>query len=96
MSWAEVVIRWVTCKSGSVKNHTQKVRRIFIYLIGQLAEGVHTVKIVKRKAEELGVYRPLGIGLYKVLFEGRSVAEVGARLMQGEQNYDVEFTVRKS
>ena len=39
---------------------------------------------------------PLVTGLYKVLFEGRSVTEVGARLMRGEQNYDVEFTVRKS
>ena len=64
--------------------------------IGQVAEGVNTVKIVKQKAEELNVYMPLVAALYEILFEGRSATEVGASLMQGEQNYDVEFTLRQT
>lgn len=64
--------------------------------IGQVVEGVNTLKIVKQKAEQLGVYMPLVNGLYGVLFEQRPVAEVAASLMQGEQNFDVEFTVKKS
>lgn len=63
--------------------------------IGQVAEGVNTVKIVKHKADALEVYMPLVSGLYQVLFEGKPVAAVAAGLMQGEQNYDVEFTVKQ-
>ena len=93
----------LTCTSDLSRNYrvghalgSGKTLDEAIAAIGQVAEGVNTVKIVKRKADELGVYMPLVTGLYEVLFEDRSVAEVGARLMQGEQNYDVEFTVRKS
>ncbi|WP_317932596.1 NAD(P)H-dependent glycerol-3-phosphate dehydrogenase [Halioxenophilus sp. WMMB6] len=63
--------------------------------IGQVAEGVNTLKIIKSKADQLGVYMPLVSGLHAVLFEHKPVAEVAASLMQGEQNYDVEFTVPK-
>ncbi len=60
--------------------------------LGQVAEGVNTVRLVKQKADELGVYMPLVSGLHGVLFEGRSIAEVVQGLMLGEQNYDVEYT----
>jgi len=60
--------------------------------LGQVAEGVNTVKLVKQKAEELGVYMPLVYGLYGVLFEQRSIADVVQGLMLGEQNNDVEYT----
>lgn len=60
--------------------------------LGQVAEGVNTVKLVKLKAEELGVYMPLVYGLHGVLFEQRSIAEVAKGLMLGEQNNDVEYT----
>ena len=63
--------------------------------IGQVAEGVNTLKIIKQKADALGVYMPLVSALYGVLFEQKPVVEVAAGLMQGEQNYDVEFTVKK-
>ncbi|GAB2189508.1 NAD(P)H-dependent glycerol-3-phosphate dehydrogenase [Sessilibacter sp. MAH2] len=64
--------------------------------IGQVAEGVNTVRIVKKKADELDVYMPLVSGLHAVLFENKPVSEVAKRLMQGEQNYDVEFTVKNN
>ncbi len=59
--------------------------------LGQVAEGVNTLRQVKRKADELGVYMPLASGLYAVLFEGKAIADVADRLMMGEQNHDVEF-----
>jgi glycerol-3-phosphate dehydrogenase (NAD(P)+) len=74
---------------GSGKSLEQAVEDI-----GQVAEGVNTVKIVKQKASELDVYMPLVTGLHAVLFEGLPVVEVAKKLMQGEQNYDVEFTVK--
>lgn len=59
--------------------------------IKQAVEGVNTVKLVKRKAEELSVYMPLVCGLYAVLFEGKAITEVMRQLMLGEQNKDVEY-----
>ncbi|NIB41350.1 NAD(P)H-dependent glycerol-3-phosphate dehydrogenase [Pseudomaricurvus alkylphenolicus] len=63
--------------------------------IGQVAEGVNTVRIVKQKADEMGVYMPLVTGMYAILFDSKPLAEVATGLMMGEQNYDVEYS-RKS
>jgi glycerol-3-phosphate dehydrogenase (NAD(P)+) len=62
--------------------------------IGQAVEGVNTVQLVKKKAEEMSVYMPLVCGLYAVLFEGKSIADVMRQLMLGEQNKDVEYNSR--
>lgn len=62
--------------------------------IGQAVEGVNTVQLVKKKAEEMSVYMPLVCGLYAVLFEGKSIGEVMRQLMLGEQNKDVEYNSR--
>jgi glycerol-3-phosphate dehydrogenase (NAD(P)+) len=59
--------------------------------VGQVAEGVNTLKIVKHKADELGVYMPLVSGLYAILFEQRDIATVVNRLMTGEMSQDVEL-----
>ncbi|ACE86141.1 NAD(P)H-dependent glycerol-3-phosphate dehydrogenase [Cellvibrio japonicus] len=64
--------------------------------LGQVAEGVNTLRQVKQKADELGVYMPLVSGLYAVLFQGKAIHEVAARLMMGEQNHDVEFIKNRS
>lgn len=63
--------------------------------LGQVAEGVNTLRQVKQKADDLGVYMPLVSGLYAVLFQGKAISEVAHGLMMGEQNYDVEFMGRK-
>lgn len=60
--------------------------------IGQVAEGVNTVHIVKKKADELGVYMPLVNAMYDILFEQRPLSEVATGLMMGEQNSDVEYS----
>lgn len=59
--------------------------------LGQVAEGVNTLNLVKHRADELGVYMPLVQGLYQVIYEGRTVAEVVGAMMSAEQNTDVEF-----
>lgn len=61
--------------------------------LGQVAEGVNTLRLVKHKADELGVYMPLVRGLYEVLFNGRTVGEVVGGMMAAEQNTDVEFVL---
>ncbi|NKB31860.1 MAG: NAD(P)H-dependent glycerol-3-phosphate dehydrogenase [Pseudomonadales bacterium] len=59
--------------------------------IGQVAEGVNTVKLVKEKADELGVYMPLATGLYKIIYENESIRNIVSSLMLSEQALDVEF-----
>lgn len=58
--------------------------------IGQVVEGIHTLKTVHSKAEEMGVYMPLVQGLYAILFEGQNIRRVVTRLMTGELEYDVD------
>ncbi|MFZ5561050.1 MAG: NAD(P)H-dependent glycerol-3-phosphate dehydrogenase [Pseudomonadota bacterium] len=62
----------------------------------QTAEGVNTVEIVKRKAEEYGVHMPIVLGLYEIIFNHQSLAEVMARLMHGGQTSDVEFVLPRA
>lgn len=59
--------------------------------LDQIAEGVNTLRLVKEKADELGVYMPLASGLYAIIYEGASVDRVVASLMLGEQALDVEY-----
>jgi glycerol-3-phosphate dehydrogenase (NAD(P)+) len=62
--------------------------------LGQVAEGVNTLKLLKQHAEEIGVRMPLVAGLYEILYNGRSIAQVVGELMWAEQNRDVEFTLK--
>jgi len=59
--------------------------------LGEVAEGVNTIKVLKAKAEELQVYMPLVAGLHAILFEGRTLAQVIEALMRGEPKTDVDF-----
>lgn len=63
--------------------------------LGQVAEGVNTLRQVKQKADELQVYMPLVTGLYAVLFQNKAITDVAHGLMVGEQANDVEFLGKK-
>lgn len=59
--------------------------------LGEVAEGVNTLKVLKAKAQEVGVYMPLVAGLHAILFEGRTLNQVIELLMRGEPKTDVDF-----
>lgn len=59
--------------------------------LGEVAEGVNTLKVLKNKAEELQVYMPLVAGLHAILFEGRTLTQVIEALMRGDPKTDVDF-----
>ncbi|TRX74331.1 NAD(P)H-dependent glycerol-3-phosphate dehydrogenase [Pseudomonas mangiferae] len=59
--------------------------------LGEVAEGVNTLKVLKVRAEQLGVYMPLVAGLHAILFEGRTLAQVIEALMSAEPKTDVDF-----
>ena len=64
--------------------------------LGQVAEGVNTVKLVQGKAQELGVYMPLANGLYKIIHENDSLDNIISSLMLSEQALDVEFAANEN
>lgn len=59
--------------------------------LGEVAEGVNTLKVLKAKSEELQVYMPLVTGLHAIIFEGRTLDQVITALMQAEPKTDVDF-----
>ena len=59
--------------------------------LGEVAEGVNTIKVLKARAEQLEVYMPLVAGLHAILFEGRPLQQVIGALMNGEPKTDVDF-----
>ncbi len=61
--------------------------------VGQVAEGVNTLKLVKQRAEENNIYMPLANSLYEILFNGSTIDEQVEALMGGESNADVEFVI---
>lgn len=61
--------------------------------LGEVAEGVNTIRIIKAKSDELQIYMPLVSGLYEVVFNGAHVQEVVKAMMMNEQSSDVEFVL---
>ena len=64
--------------------------------VGQVAEGVNTTKLVKERADKLGIYMPLASALYATMFEQRPIIESLRSMMVAEQNTDVEFMVKSN
>ncbi|EAR61728.1 NAD(P)H-dependent glycerol-3-phosphate dehydrogenase [Neptuniibacter caesariensis] len=90
----------VTCMSPLSRNYRVghalgegKTLEEAVEALGQVAEGVNTIKQVKEKASEMQVYMPLVTGLYEVVFNHAPVAEVVKMLMMNEQSTDVEFVL---
>lgn len=63
--------------------------------LGEVAEGVNTLRVLKAKADELQVYMPLVTGLHAVMFEGRRLDQVIEALMTGDPKTDVDFISTK-
>ncbi|MGV3592111.1 MAG: NAD(P)H-dependent glycerol-3-phosphate dehydrogenase [Gammaproteobacteria bacterium] len=64
--------------------------------LGQVAEGVNTVKQVKQKADELGVPMPLCNSLYEIIYNKAPIGHIITSLMLEESGLDVEFEVGKA
>ena len=64
--------------------------------LGQVAEGVNTLKLVVEKATELDVYMPLASGLYDLIYKNKHIDQIVENLMSGDQSSDVEFTIQSN
>lgn len=74
---------------GQGKTLTQAVEEI-----GEVAEGVNTIRIVYPKLAELGIRMHILEGLHALLFEGLTLPQVLEGLMAVPQMQDVEFASR--
>jgi glycerol-3-phosphate dehydrogenase (NAD(P)+) len=59
--------------------------------LGQVAEGINTLKQVKEKADELGINMPLASSLYEIIYNKAGINHIIASLMLEETELDVEF-----
>jgi glycerol-3-phosphate dehydrogenase (NAD(P)+) len=91
----------VTCMSPLSRNYQVgvalgrgKTLDTIVAELGQVAEGINTLKLLKLHAEQINVRMPLVAGLYEILYNGRSIPEVVGKLMWAEQNRDVEFSLK--
>jgi len=90
----------VTCMSPLSRNYRVgyalgegKTLEQAVEALGQVAEGVHTIKHVREKAAAMDVYMPIVSGLYEVVYNHAPVADVVKMLMLNEQSTDVEFVL---
>lgn len=60
--------------------------------IGQVVEGVNTLRLVKQKADEMEIYMPLVSALYALMFDQQSVDSIIRQLMSSDHSDDVDFT----
>jgi glycerol-3-phosphate dehydrogenase (NAD(P)+) len=88
----------VTCTSPMSRNYRigfalgqGKTLEQAIQEVGQVAEGINTIHVVKTQADKLGVYMPLITALNDIVFNGLSISEASAGLMGGDNNSDVEY-----
>ncbi|WP_043530317.1 NAD(P)H-dependent glycerol-3-phosphate dehydrogenase [Litchfieldella xinjiangensis] len=92
----------VTCSSRLSRNYRVgyalgegKTLDEAVDALGQVAEGVNTVRLVRDKAQREDIYMPLAEGLYHVLFNQVPARQMAKTLMQGEQSSDVEFILSR-
>ncbi|WP_240724645.1 NAD(P)H-dependent glycerol-3-phosphate dehydrogenase [Halomonas borealis] len=92
----------VTCSSSRSRNYRVgfalgegRTLDEAIDALGQVAEGVNTVRLVRDKSRDEGVYMPIAEGLYQVLFGGVPAREMARLLMRNEQSSDVEFVLSR-
>ncbi len=63
--------------------------------LGQVAEGINTLRLLKAETDRRDIYMPLVGGLYAILYERKSPTDVIGGLMLAEQAQDVEFSLQE-
>ncbi|WP_372758127.1 NAD(P)H-dependent glycerol-3-phosphate dehydrogenase [Litorivivens sp.] len=101
MGLAGVGDLFVTCTSPLSRNYRVgfalgqgKDLNAVVAELGQVAEGVNTLRLLKDQAEQLGVYMPLASGLYDIIYNEKSLDDVVANMMSADQTRDVDFSLR--
>ena len=59
--------------------------------LGQVAEGINTLRMVKHRADKMNIVMPIVSGLYEIAFKRRDVWLIASIMLMREQKTDVEF-----
>lgn len=88
----------VTCTSSLSRNYRVGealgqgyTLRQAVKQLGETAEGINTLRMVKIKADIMGVSMPIVEALHAIIHEQHEVEHLAERLMLGERASDVEF-----
>jgi len=91
-----------TCSSDKSRNYRvgkelSKGRTLedIVQTLGQVAEGVGMIKVIKEKADELNVEMPIVNAMYKIVYEHEPIDKVLEELMTLTQKSDVEYRFAK-
>ncbi len=68
-----------------------KILETIIAELGQVAEGVNTLKQVVEKAKSLKIEMPLAQGLYEIIYNNQDIEHIISSLLLEESGLDVEF-----
>jgi glycerol-3-phosphate dehydrogenase (NAD(P)+) len=60
--------------------------------IGQVAEGIRTLEVIKNESIELGIKMPLVESLYNIIYLKSSPSALISDLVNNPHEVDVEFT----
>ena len=60
--------------------------------IGQVAEGIRTLEVIKNESIELGIKMPLVESLYNIIYLESSPSALISDLVNNPHEVDVEFT----
>ncbi|MCP4880754.1 MAG: NAD(P)H-dependent glycerol-3-phosphate dehydrogenase [Gammaproteobacteria bacterium] len=92
----------VTCNSPLSRNYRVgfalgqgKCLEAAVAELGEVAEGVNTLALVKQQSDKLGVSMPLVDALYSLVYQGADASGMAASLMGRDQNSDVEFVLQR-
>ena len=72
---------------GSGKSYKQALAEI-----GQVVEGINTLRLVKQKSDEMQISMPLVSALYSLVFDREPVDSIIRQLMSSDHTCDVDFT----
>ncbi|MGY0215882.1 NAD(P)H-dependent glycerol-3-phosphate dehydrogenase [Endozoicomonadaceae bacterium StTr2] len=64
-------------------------------MLGQVAEGINTLRMVKQQADKMGIVMPIVSGLYEVAFKQRDAWLIARVMLMREQKTDVEFITQR-
>ena len=88
-----------TCASPLSRNHAVgkligqgKSVKEALTEIGQTAEGIQTIKVVWKEAQNQGVEMPIVNSLYKIIFEGVPLGKSMKKVLGINEVKDVEFS----
>ena len=59
--------------------------------LGQVAEGINTLRLVYERCHKDGIAMPILSALYDVIFGGKPVRQTALQMMQAAHTSDVEF-----